>query len=263
MMLHEEGAFELKDPVHRWIPSFRDSRVYVSGPANAPATEPLARPMQVWHLMTHTSGLTYGFHHAHAVDEMYRTAGFEWGQPRGMDLAAACDVWAGIPLLFQPGTEWNYSVSVDVLGRAGRGDLGPDARPVPRRAHLRAARHGRHGVPRARGRAGEARRAVRAEPDGRPAGDAPREPHAVDSRRPSSPAAAASYSTTADYLRFLDMLRRGGELDGGRLLGPRTVDYMTLNHLPGRRVLETVRPAAVQRDHLRRHRLRARLRRGR
>jgi len=71
----------------------------------------------VWHLLTHTSGLTYGFHHAHPVDEIYRRHGYEWGVPKGTDLATACAAWAGFPLVFQPGAEWNYSVSTDVLGR--------------------------------------------------------------------------------------------------------------------------------------------------
>ena len=73
--------------------------------------------MRIWHLLTHTAGLTYGFHRVHPVDAMYRAAGFEWSAPPGADLARACDIWAGIPLLFQPGTEWNYSVATDVLGR--------------------------------------------------------------------------------------------------------------------------------------------------
>ena len=78
-----------------------------------PATE----PVRVWHLLTHTAGLTYGFHRVHPVDALYRAGGFEWGAPPGADLARACDLWAGFPLLFQPGTEWNYSVATDVLGR--------------------------------------------------------------------------------------------------------------------------------------------------
>ena len=71
----------------------------------------------MWHLFTHTAGLTYGFHHAHPIDAMYRTAGYEWGTPPGLDLEACCDQWAELPLLFHPGTEWNYSVATDVLGR--------------------------------------------------------------------------------------------------------------------------------------------------
>src|SRR5919109_2765409 len=118
MMLWEEGAFELKDPVARFIPSFADARVYVRGSAQKPLTVPVGEPMRIWHLMTHTSGLTYGFHHAHAVDEAYREAGFEWSTPPGMDLAACCEAWARLPLAFQPEAEWNYSVATDVLGRS-------------------------------------------------------------------------------------------------------------------------------------------------
>jgi CubicO group peptidase (beta-lactamase class C family) len=92
MMLFEEGAFQLKDPVARFIPSFADARVYRGGTALAATqqTEPVTEPVRVWHLLTHTAGLTYGFHHAHPVDEMYRAAGFEWTTPDGLDLASCC-----------------------------------------------------------------------------------------------------------------------------------------------------------------------------
>src|SRR5690349_5025998 len=117
MMLYEEGAFELTDPVSAFIPSFAGVRVYAGGPDLRPVTVPATEPVRIWHLLTHTSGLTYGFHRVHPVDALYRAAGFEWAYPRGADLATACDIWAGLPLLFQPGTEWNYSVATDVLGR--------------------------------------------------------------------------------------------------------------------------------------------------
>src|SRR3954453_17590524 len=117
MLLWEEGAFELNDPVARFVPAFADARVYLRASAQKPRPAALGEPMRIWHLMTHTSGLTYGFHHTHAVDEIYRANGFEWTTPPGMDLAACCDAWAGLPLAFQPGAEWLYSVATDVLGR--------------------------------------------------------------------------------------------------------------------------------------------------
>src|SRR5689334_22792416 len=117
MMLWEEGAFELKDPVARFIPSLADARVWSGGTALRPVTVPQTEPIRIWHLLTHTAGLTYGFHHSHPVDRLYREAGFEWSSPAGMDLAGVCDAWAELPLLFQPGSEWNYSVATDVLGR--------------------------------------------------------------------------------------------------------------------------------------------------
>src|SRR3954452_10748941 len=117
MMLWEEGAFELKDPIERFIPSFADMRVWHGGSPTKPVTVPAAEPIRVWHLLTPTSGLTYGFHHAPPLDAMDRQAGYEWGSPPDRDLAANCDAWAELPLLFQPGAAWNYSVSTDVLGR--------------------------------------------------------------------------------------------------------------------------------------------------
>src|SRR4051794_20380144 len=94
MMLYEEGAFELKDPVSRFIPAFADLRVYTQGSSLKPVTEPAVEPVRIWHLLTHMSGLTYGFHYSHPVDAMYRSAGFEWGSPPGMDLAECCEAWA-------------------------------------------------------------------------------------------------------------------------------------------------------------------------
>src|SRR3984893_8763644 len=117
MMLYEEGRVQLTDPVSAFIPSFGAVRVCAGGSDLRPVTAPATEPVRIWHLLTHTAGLTYGFHRVHPVDAMYRAAGFEWGTPPGTDLARACDLWAGLPLLFQPGTEWNYSVATDVLGR--------------------------------------------------------------------------------------------------------------------------------------------------
>ena len=117
MMLYEEGRFELADPVSKLIPAFKDVRVFTGGSDQRPVTVPATEPVRIHHLLTHTSGLTYGFHRNHPVDAMYRAAGFELGNPPGVTLAEACDIWAAFPLLFQPGAEWNYSVATDVLGR--------------------------------------------------------------------------------------------------------------------------------------------------
>ena len=117
MMLYEEGAFSLKEPISRFIPEFADTPVYTGGSYLKPVVEPQTEPIRIWHLLSHTSGLTYGFHNTHPVDAIYRQAGFEWGIPAGMDLEACCQAWARLPLVFQPGSEWNYGVSTDVLGR--------------------------------------------------------------------------------------------------------------------------------------------------
>ncbi len=239
MMLYEEGAFELKDPVSRFIPAFGDVRVYRGGSAQQPVTEPATEPVRIWHLLTHTAGLTYGFHYSHPVDALYRVAGFEWGTPAGADLAACCDTWASLPLLFQPGTEWNYSVATDVLGRVVEvvsglslerffaericaplgmidtgfwvGEGGVDrlaALYTPQPGTLRALRNDTLG------------------------GAALQHPTCLLG-------GGGLISTAADYHRFTQMLWRGGELDGVRLLSRRTLRYMTRNHLPGGADLET------------------------
>ena len=240
MMLYEEGAFELKDPVSRFIPSFRDLRVYRSGSALNPATEPASEPVRIWHLLTHTAGLTYGFHHAHPVDAMYRRAGFEWGAPPGTDLAACCDAWADLPLVFQPGTEWNYSVATDVLGRVVEVAAGTSLdrffaerifRPLGMTETsfwVDDADAGRLAALYAP--SPKTGRIVRNDAMGK----------AVLTPPTFLSGGGGLVSTAGDYHRFTRMLLGEGELEGARLLGPRTVRYMARNHLPGGVDLETI-----------------------
>jgi len=235
MMLWEEGAFELKDPVARFISSFADMRVWRGGSPVKPVTEPATEPVRIWHLLTHTSGLTYGFHHGHPLDAIYRANGFEWGAPPGMDLAACCEAWASMPLLFQPGSEWNYSVSTDVLGRVvelvsgqsldaffaerisaplGMEETGFAARDPDRLAALYTP-----GLVR----------------DDRMGALALREPAFLSG-------GGGLVSSAADYHRFTRMLLGGGQ----PLLGTRTLRFMARNHLPGGAELEAfARPAAA------------------
>jgi CubicO group peptidase (beta-lactamase class C family) len=243
MMLYEEGAFALTDPVSAFIPSFAGVRVYAGGSDLRPVTVPVAEPVRIWHLLTHTAGLTYGFHRVHPADALLRAAGFEWGSPPGMDLAQACDAWADIPLLFQPGAEWNYSLATDVLGRVvevasgqrldeffsgrifgplGMTDTGFYAQPE-QQSRLAALY-----TP------GLDRKAARLDA----VGERTRQPPVLLS------GGGGLVSTAGDYHRFTQMLLHradspGGELDGVRLLSPRTVSYMGQNHLPGGVDLET------------------------
>jgi CubicO group peptidase (beta-lactamase class C family) len=236
MMLYEEGRLQLTDPVARYIPSFGGVRVYLRGSSLRPVTVPALEPVCVWHLLTHTAGLTYGFHHAHPVDAMYRAVGFEWATPKGMDLAACCDAWAALPLVFQPGTEWNYSVASDVLGRVIEVVSG---QPLDRFLADRVL--GPLGMDGTAFWADDDRLAALYSPDPR-TGRAVRN-QAMDraGRRPPTflSGGGGLISTAADYHRFTQMLLRGGELDGVRLLGSHTVDYMVRNHLPGGADLET------------------------
>jgi CubicO group peptidase (beta-lactamase class C family) len=236
MMLWEEGRFELKDEVARYIPEFADARVYTGGSSFKPETVPAIEPVRVWHLLTHTAGLTYGWHHAHPVDAMYRAAGFEWGTPPGQDLAACCAAWARQPLLFQPGSEWNYSVATDVLGRVVEVLSGQslDAFFAERIFGPLGMKDTSFWV-----EDGE-RLAALYSPD--PATGRALRNDAMGTRVLSPPDALSGggglVSSAGDYHRFTQMLLNEGELDGVRLLGPRTLRHMATNHLPGHVDLE-------------------------
>jgi CubicO group peptidase (beta-lactamase class C family) len=245
MMLYEEGAFELNDPVSTLIPSFADVRVYAKGSDLRPLTVPATEPVRIWHLLTHTSGLTYGFQRVHPVDAMYRDAGFEWGTPQGMDLAQCCDRWAELPLLFQPGAEWSYSVATDVLGRVVEVASGQALDEF-----LDSRIFGPLGMTDTSFWVGEAdagRLAALYTPVPPPSGPATRFDamgKVARSRPRMLSGGGGLISTAADYHRFTQMLQPrpgspGGELDGVRVLGSRTLAYMTRNHLPGGMDLET------------------------
>ncbi len=234
MMLWEEGRLELTDEISRWIPAFADTRVFAGGTATAPVTVPALEPIRVWHLMSHTSGLTYGHMGVSIVDAMYRAAGFDMTTITDGDSADVCDRWASLPLLFQPGSGWGYGVSTDVLGRLVEIISGVSLaefcqerifRPLgmtdcmwwvsePDDAERLAALH------------------IPDPATGRPIRWAFGDDKAR--RKPGFYGGGAGLiCTAADYQRFLQMLLGGGAVDGVRLLGPRTVAYMTRNHLPG------------------------------
>ncbi|MEO5899127.1 MAG: serine hydrolase domain-containing protein [Ilumatobacteraceae bacterium] len=233
LTLWEQGGFELKDPVSRYIPAFAETKVWRGGSSTAPILDPMTEPMQLWHLFSHTAGLTYGFMFAHPVDALYRKAGFEFGNPLDTDLAGVCDKLAELPLLFQPGTEWSYSMGLDVLGRVievitgtsfdeylrtnvleplGMNDTGwsvPEAD-----ASRLAALYGPHPA---------TRQATRLEVMGQGALHAPK----------AHMGGGGLVSTAHDYHRFAQMLVNHGSLDGVRVLAPSTVQFMASNHLPG------------------------------
>jgi CubicO group peptidase (beta-lactamase class C family) len=239
MILFERGLFELTDPVYKFIPSFKDVKVFQRGSSQSPALVPAQEPMRIWHLLTHTAGLTYGFHYAHPVDQMYRSAGFEWGAPEGFDLAQCCDAWAGLPLLFEPGSEWNYSVATDVLGRVVEVVAGKSLEEFFQEEIL---------VPLGMSDTGFF---VNSGDRDRVASLYTKSPYDGALLRIGSmaevPTETPRYlsggggllSTLRDYHRFTQMLLNRGELDGFRVLGSRSVDYMTMNHLPGDQDLET------------------------
>jgi CubicO group peptidase (beta-lactamase class C family) len=238
MMLAEEGMIGLDDEVAAHIPSWRNLGVYSTGLPSIIATSgpqflttPPARPMKVVDLVTHTSGLTYGFLNRTNVDAAYRRAKIADPSAEG-GLDAMVDALSGIPLEFSPGTAWNYSVSIDVMGYL-----------VQKLSGLSF---------------GEFLRTRLFEPLGMrdTAFWCPEEkigrfascylPKAGGGLQVQDDAGASTYgkppnlesgggglvSTAHDYLRFCRMMLNGGTLDGVQILSPKTVALFSLNHLP-------------------------------
>jgi len=229
MQLYERGAFQLGDPVHKWIPAFESLRVFRQGRYPRFVTEPAQRPITVRDLLTHQSGLTYGFMERTAVDAAYRKLGLDNFQGSASEFVAAV---ATLPLEFSPGTRWNYSVATDVLGHLV--ELLSD-RPldVYFREHIFAPlgmRDTGFSVPESQRDRLAANYALGA--DGKIVLlDDPIDSPYTRPRKFCS-GGGGLVSTAADYLRFAEMLRLGGALDGARILGRGTLRYMTTNHLP-------------------------------
>ncbi|MFE6485372.1 serine hydrolase domain-containing protein [Streptomyces sp. NPDC057757] len=230
LMLMEEGRLRLDDPVADFIPSFAEPRVYVEGSGPDTRTRPAAGPILVRHLLTQTSGLTFGFYHTHPVDALYREAGLESSVPAGADLAETCEVYAGLPLQFEPGTQWNYSVATNVLSRVIEVASGHDLD-----VFLAERIFGPLGMKDAGfcvtdEQAGRLAELYGEDEDG---GISPIVGLPLHGRPRCVSGSGGMVSTAHDYHRFMEMLRRRGELDGTRLLKPATVDLMVSNHLPG------------------------------
>jgi CubicO group peptidase (beta-lactamase class C family) len=235
MALYEEGLFQLDDPVARYLPEFGDGQLWLDGEGADMKTEPVGDAMQVWHLMTHTSGLVYGNREDGAVGAAYRAAGVDFSGSRNAGtLEDMTKRLAAMPLRWRPGTRWEYSVSTDALGRFIEAVAGA---PLDEVLHTRIF-----------------------EPLGMddtyfqlPAEKADRltslfTKQADGSRIETDPASAASswvkpvtlfsgggglVSTASDYLKFCEMLRGLGAYEGTRVLGRKTTEYMMRNHLPG------------------------------
>ena len=232
MQLYEQGHFQLDDPVSRFLPEFKEMRVAVGGNRAKIETEPAKRPITVRDLLTHTAGLTYGFMEATLVDAVYREKGIDFLAREGT-LAEMSARTASAPLLAQPGAAWNYSVATDVLGHfvavvSGRpfadylrdeviaplGMVDTDFHVHPEWIDRFCACYAYDRERKLRPFDGSVETSF--------------------SQPPAIPSGGGGLvSTAADYHRFCRMILNGGELDGRRLLGLKTVALMTANHLPG------------------------------
>ncbi|MGQ3113669.1 MAG: serine hydrolase domain-containing protein, partial [Brevundimonas sp.] len=246
MMLVEEGRVAVDTPVADVLPEFRDTGVYEAGGAGVPfQTRPVASPMRMLDLLRHTSGLTYGFQYRSNVDAAYRVTASNAGPVENWYGAADLDAFvadlAAQPLEFSPGEAWNYSVSTDVLGAVVQRVSGmPLDQFFSDRIFMPLGmKDTGFFVP--------AEKADRlpdcyafAGPDlGRVLYD--RGAESLWLRKPNLISGGGGLVSTAlDYHRFCRMLARGGELDGVRIIGRKTVELMTMNHLPSRSDLSTL-----------------------
>jgi CubicO group peptidase (beta-lactamase class C family) len=250
MMLVEEGLIGLDDAVHTHIPAWKDLSVYASGTpsllADAPLsfiTTPTLRPMKVIDLATHTSGLTYGFMMRSAVDAAYRKAKVADRQTAG-GLSEMTEQLAQIPLDFSPGTAWNYSVAIDVLGYLVEKLSGMSFGEFLRIRLFKplGMNDTAFWVPPDK----TERFTCCYQPEGKGPGlklqdDARESTYAKPPRLESG--GGGLVSTAQDYLRFCRMMLNGGTLDGVQILSPKTVALFSLNFLPeGREIADMALP---------------------
>lgn len=226
MMLAEQGELQITDPVGAYLPGFNELRVVGEGGALMPQQ----RPMTIQMLMTHTAGLTYGVFGDTFVDREYRSADV-MTSPDNMELVSRL---AELPLQYQPGTRFHYSVATDVLGAlvevvSGQtlGEYMQEHIFEPLQMQdtffeVPAEKVGRFGTNHTFDPAtGQLE-----------ISDHPDSSNFVN-RMTFDSGGGGLLSTTEDYMRFSQMLVNGGELDGQRIIGKKTLDYMVQNHLPG------------------------------
>ncbi|MEW5684591.1 MAG: serine hydrolase domain-containing protein [Pseudomonadota bacterium] len=241
MTLFEQGHFQLNDPVHRYVPSWRNHRVWLSGEGEAMQTEAPQRPITFRDVLSHTAGFTYGgglpgVGIQHPIDKVYRE--LKVRSVGGTDtMMQFMDKMGQVPLRYQPGQAWMYSLATDVVGALVEIISGK-----PLAQYLSETIFEPLGMK-------DTAFWVAPEKKDRLAANYQRgadkqlklidDPETSDfTREPGFKSGGGGLTgTSADYLRFCEMLRRGGELDGHRVLGPRTVELMHMNHLPGGQTL--------------------------
>jgi CubicO group peptidase (beta-lactamase class C family) len=222
MMLVEEGRVGLDDPVSRYIPAW--SRLAVRGRRTS------SNPMRIRDLLVHTSGLTYGLQYRTEIDALYREAVSM--QPGAQSLGDFVAALADIPLEFEPGTAWNYSVSTDVLGHLIEALSGQSFRDF-----LRHRIFDPLGMSDTDFSVSSANRGRLAEVYVRRTGELLSLPGpSFDADRTGEPTFLSGggglLSTVKDYLKICDLILNRGSVGGVRLLSRQTVDLMCRNHLP-------------------------------
>ncbi|MEU1705076.1 serine hydrolase domain-containing protein [Streptomyces sp. NPDC005706] len=230
LLLVEEGRLSLDDPLERHLPAFAAPRVHEGGSGADLRTRPARGPILIRHLLTHTAGLTFGFYYKHPVDALYREAGLEYSVPPGKDLAETVEVYARMPLQFEPGTRWNYSVASNVLGRVIEVVSGQPLDEFFAERILRPLGMTDTGFHITDEQCDRLAELYGETEDG---GITPVPGLPVRGRPLFLSGSGGLVASAGDFHRFMEMLRRGGELDGIRLLSPGSVARMTANQLPG------------------------------
>jgi len=237
MSLYERGYFQLNDPVSRFFPAWKQQQVWVSGRGADMKTEAPHRPVTMRDMLCHTGGLTYGSalvalgaeDSGHPVDAVYAEVGVRRG--RGEDLMQFMDKLAKVPLRYQPGERWMYSLSTDVCGALVE--------------KISGQRFDRYLQEHIFGPLGMKDTSFMVPPEKQDRFTANYRRAADKSLQLLDDPAKSDYlaeptffsggggltGTTEDYLRFCEMIRRGGEFEGARILGPRTIKLMRQNHL--------------------------------
>lgn len=230
MQLYEQGRFLLDDPVHKYIPSWRNLQVYQSGVYPNFATRPAARAMTIRDLLTHQAGLSYGFSCRTNVDAAYRELRLDGHS--GLTLDGLIDELSRMPLEFSPGSAWNYSLATDVCGYLVQVLSGLPLDDYFDRYILQplAMADTFFTVP-----ADELDRFAACyqyqQGDTFLLQDDPQCSHFA---RPHGYLSGGGglISSIGDYYRFAQALANGGELEGNRIIGRKTLEFMRLNHLP-------------------------------
>jgi CubicO group peptidase (beta-lactamase class C family) len=226
LTLLEDGKFNLDDPVAKYLPELKDMKVWTGGTQDSPQTEALKRPITIKHLLTHTSGLIYDFQGNDELTKLWRSADL-WSGPGLANFTAKL---GKLPLKHQPGDAYTYGVNQDVqgaliervsgqrfgafletriFGPLGMKDTGFD---VPTNKMNRLAK---------------TYKLV----DGKFVEDKPLIDTWPEEGRGIEAGGAGIFSTAGDFARFAQMLCDGGTLDGKRILGRKTIDLMTANHM--------------------------------
>jgi CubicO group peptidase (beta-lactamase class C family) len=240
MMLYEEGRFQLKDPISKFIPEFRAPKVIVTGQGSQEQLVPAKREITIRHLLTHTSGLTYQWDSR--VGPKYREAGITHGLLQDEDLLADDMKKLGqMPLVHQPGEAWNYGLSTDVLGRLVEVASGMPFDEFLRKRIFEPLRMKDTCFFLPPDKVGRLAAVYGADPNGTlkragngVIGEGPfvcSVTYPCEGPRRYFSGGGGLCSTVCDYARFVQMLLNGGELDGVRLLSPTTVTMMSTDQV--------------------------------